>query len=80
MKKTAESRENDSGREKTERDVSLSCAFYQGHFVFYLSYLGDFTQIHSFSIVLWEQTVKTTCSSWITSYPYTHYIFNKHFY
>ena len=36
---------------------------------------GHFTWIHSFSIVHWEQTVKITCSSWITSYPYCHLCF-----
>ena len=30
-----ESRLNNSGRGKTERDVSLSCAFYRSYFVFY---------------------------------------------
>ena len=34
--------------------------------------------LHSFfSIVRSEQI---SCSAWITSYPYSHYIFNKRFY
>ena len=40
MKKTVGNRENNSGRRKTERDVSLSCAFYQSYFVFYLSLIS----------------------------------------
>ena len=36
-----------------------------------------FSQIHSFSIVHWEQTVNITYSSWITSYPYRSFMFLK---
>ena len=35
MKKTVASWQKDSGRGKIERDVSLSCPFYQSYFVFY---------------------------------------------
>ena len=34
MKKTAKSQQNNNGRGKTEREVSLSCAFYRSYFVF----------------------------------------------
>ena len=37
MKKNVESRQNNSGRGKTERHVSLRCAFYRSYFVFYLN-------------------------------------------
>ena len=37
MKRIVESQLNNGGRGKTERDVSLSCAFYRSYFVFYLS-------------------------------------------
>ena len=36
MKKIVESQLNNSRREKTERDISLSCVFDQNYFVFYL--------------------------------------------
>ena len=52
-KKTVESRRNNSGKGKKERDVSFCCAF----------------------CVHWEQTVKITYSSWITSYPYRRLCF-----
>ena len=40
MKKTVGKWEKNSRRRKTERDVSLSCAFYQSYFVFYLSLIS----------------------------------------
>ena len=36
IKKTVESRRNNSGRGKTEQDVSLCCAFCRSYFVFHL--------------------------------------------
>ena len=37
MKRIVESQVNNGGGGKTERDVSLSCAFYRSYFVLYLS-------------------------------------------
>ena len=37
IKKTVESRRNNSGKGKTERDVSFCCAFYRSYFAFHLS-------------------------------------------
>ena len=65
MKKTVESRQNNSGRGKTERDVSLSCAFNRSYFVFHLSLYSNhpfLLKFISFSIVYLEQTVEVTCS------------------
>ena len=36
LKKNVESGRNNSGRRKTEQDVSLCCAFYRSYFVFHL--------------------------------------------
>ena len=38
IKKTVESRQNNSGRGKTERDVSFCCAFCRSYFAFHLSW------------------------------------------
>ena len=39
MNENVNSRLNNKGREKTERDVSLSCAFYRSYFDFYIEVL-----------------------------------------
>ena len=72
IKKMLESRRNNSRNGKTERDVSFCCAFCRSYFAVHLS-LSLYW--NSFSIVHWEQTVKITYSSWITSYPYHHLCF-----
>ena len=76
IKKTVESRRNNSGKGKTERDVSFCFAFCRSHFAFHLSLLK---LILKPAILLkfnhWEQTLKITYSSWITSYPYRHLCF-----
>ena len=36
LKKNVENQRNNNGRGKTERDVSLCCAFYRSYFVFHL--------------------------------------------
>ena len=78
MKRIVESRLNNSGRGKTERDVSLSCAFYRSYFVssIYLSlysirpfYLNSF--IFNFALKN-KQLTGITCNCWITLYPYPH--------
>ena len=74
MKKTVERRQNNSGVRKTERDVSLSCAFFgatlSSNWSFYLNLsLSWFI----FNVHL-EQTLKITCISWITSYPYFDFV------
>jgi len=69
------SRQNDSGRRETERDISsvvpevLSELFC---FLFKLIQTGHFTQIHSFFLVRSEEIVNITWNSWITSYSYPH--------
>ena len=48
--------------------------FYPSHCILFIfKSTGNFTQIHSFSIVHSEQNVNI--NSWITSYPYPHYNF-----
>ena len=44
MKKTVGKWEKNSRRRKTERDVSLSCAFYQSYFVFYLRLISLYSK------------------------------------
>ena len=81
IKKTVESRRNNSGKGNTERDVSFCCAFSRSYFAFHLSLIklilkpAILLKIPSFSIVHWQQTVKITYSSWITSYPHGHLCF-----
>ena len=57
VKKTVESRRNNSGKGKTERDASFCCAFSRSYFAFHLSLIklilkpAILLKIPSFSIV-----------------------------
>ena len=73
MKTIVEIRQNHRGRGKTERDVSLSCAFYRSYFVFYLNLYSN----QPFSIVYSERKVNITA---LVTLKLPHYIFNKRSY
>ena len=60
-------RRNNSGKGRTERDVSFCCTFCRSYFAFHLCLSLYWNRpFYLNSIVHWEQTVKITYSSWIT--------------